>query len=620
MEYSEMFLTQVENVFDAIKYDGQCKKIPNVKLLAQKQLAKIKTNLKGEEVISNLDENIKIKDVLKQREKELINILNKELERKITISSIQKQNLHANEIVLYEHLKESLQQDRPRICMEVLKALRGNKEFIGCLTKSGENGLTCERSDEKRGELFEKEVMYKQKFVSLIKHALNEKIKEECVIKLKKEEQILFIKTRNAIAIDFIRREVGRQIKLLEKANIFHEYYLKTLRKHEENICNQAQKKLSIFEEKDTLFLSNYARVLLEIPSDVMKALANSIEDELVEGQNIFNTDFVAVHKLNLDEKSLKELLLKESEDYLTKNKRHFEKMKKASSSFRLFAIIREKSDSKMYEKLGEKICAASKKDNSTKTRGNLAPKTPMDLGIRLLSGEKPRSNVGLSTPLRSPSIVSCGTKGNFQSLVENVEQKISADRSGRWDVKKYIQSDATDELDECDNTTACNFIKVFDRSELVFTATAGIDESRPIPEEDIRVTAYRHKPDDIAMAVGAMVESMHAMEKTILDISIADFISEKEVSELVKQYVAEALKQGVLPRVTLEGVTLEYRVLQDRLQAIDPSLASKYHRKIRELSKSDSSSKNSQRFFPTCSQEELTLNGKSSTVRALFT
>ncbi|MCD6045233.1 MAG: hypothetical protein K0R48_396 [Gammaproteobacteria bacterium] len=440
-----------------------------------------------------------------------------------------------------------------------------------------------------------------------------------------------FTSTRNLIAKNLLEEEITRQIDALRNTNIFYDSCLEILQKNREKISIKILEEILLPEKGDQFFLSRYAGALLKMPYYLLEVLAQNILERNMKMGQILSDDFLlslGVGNIFLTVQSLSALLSNESQQYDAQHPNQLLKIEESHSVLELFNLVNSRPHCTTYAGLGDKILERNSKENTvlgTKTSLNveikqkLVSKTGRDRRPRQHTEDainEIRSPVRAVTEKKAESTVSCATKGNFQSLVENVEQKIAVEASSQWRVEKYIKSNAI--VSRCDNVTACNSIEVYEDVDLVFTAEVKTKESMHnppavLPVEDLYITAYRHKKGDVAMAVSSMVESMRARGGNILDIKIAASASEEEVYELIEKYVGEALEQAVFPRVMLGNIILEATELERRLQIINWSLARKYQYKL-EMN----ASQNNSGFFATLGQEESAVAVKTSAARAL--
>lgn len=580
----ETFLTQIDAVFDSMAKTVQDRKTVNVNNFVEHLISVLTTSVMYSENEDDSSVDQLTKDVLKEYSENLIKILEQELRRRIDAFIISEDKLSADEKNLYQFVLASLTQDSHRICEMILKALQSNEKFIRYICQN-----------EERSEPSGIDAMVKQNAISLLRQELDRQFQEECSLKLTTARLVWFMEKRGAIAKTFIKREIGRQIELLEKANIFHEDYMQILRDKEDAIYSAILTGLNLYEEEDRLFLSHYAQILLGIPGYIMKTLPSGFPKELVSKQNIWHTKCVAKQKLSLDKEGLTELLLKVGVDYDRENMKLFQEMENALSPFRLFALIQSKLGENTYKKLAEIITAESiEEGNPTRTGVNLAANIPRMVRSRVALNGRPLPNTICpktpSTPL-SAAISITSTRKSFQNLVRNVDAEIDADSSKRWRVDKYIFPDDT-QLPPilCDDVTRYNYIKVYECEDLVFTAQMRETKnatSTPLPGENIRVTSYRHEESDVAKSVKHMVDALyaakpHTTKQPTLNISISDSVPEEEL-ELMGKYLTEALAYNVLPRVILGGKPLDSERLDEVLEKNFSHLVTDYRNKLKQ-------------------------------------
>ncbi len=421
------------------------------------------------------------------------------------------------------------------------------------------------------------------------------------------------IEMRNDVVTALFKREVEKQITLLQATDIFHDICFENLGV---SICREILDPLLRSEEDELRFLVRYAKALLEIPYYLMSALPKNFTKESIDKQAILSYNFCA--ELNpgetaLNLRSLTECLSRIRAAYKAKNRDFLAAVEKSASVFDLFNRVKDHSNYTIYTTLKEDIRSLNCVNPKVFDRNQkgVVAKTPA-LFSRLDTNRKPIANSWLPTPFYTPTgktneklppdsgtplyTVKSTSGIDFKKLVAELDKVAKTER---LELKKYIQSDVNKKKfctkDEKEN---CNYVEARKSEKLLLTAQSS--------DKDSSVTVHCHEEHLVAKTVAAMAKSI-SMRDTVATLEININVSnEKEKQSLIQQYVTQAINQNLFPKVIVNGIDLKPGELCDKL---DKLLAQKYD-EIKDEVKQGNFSKNRMGHFATRS------NDKQSTAR----
>lgn len=387
-------------------------------------------------------------------------------------------------------------------------------------------------------------------------------VEEELYKNIKKIEQEQIFAMRRAVAEALLKKEIDRQISLIQSNEIFHEKFLAILKENSAAICRVILEKLLFSRTDDSHFLSAYIKAMLEVPKYLIATLAQNVTEELISARDLLSYPFCAELKKSkgedivLNAASFKHCLEEQCDDYERHYKSYFRTVNKHCSISELFNLAKHKPDPLPYQRIKEKIIVlTNNKNGSAHKIKNIIPQTP--LGPKQFEGH-PDPNAPLQICPTPVSIGSFGAKTDFQTLVAVIEEVVPKEYSV---VKDVPLVDANPKM-----------VKVYDEKTLVFTGESLAGESA--------LTTHRHKAEDVATAVAIMAKAVPQACRATVKIAIQ--ADPSELPSLMRQYVQAAFQQNLFPRVVVNGDVLERDELYRQLNEIDSTLADNYQ-KMRE-------------------------------------
>ena len=427
-----------------------------------------------------------------------------------------------------------------------------------------------------------------------------------------------FISKKKCIAQDLFEIEIEKQIKLLGgEEGIFSDAVLAMLTAHIQDKMPGLLQKLP--QSNEQFFLFYYAEAILQIRYILIQILQEYLSAEkkrigkaggAIANRDIFSSHFRPNTKdTALDLKSLI-ALLKE----VQRNRPRFDKSEKTTSAFRVFALVKEKSKPDVYQQLKAEISVLSSQPGTlSKKARDIEGPTPG--GKRVLPNGIPPEDSGSATPLPTPVIansqneklrsniaspystprrvVKATGRIDFKALVGELDKVVKTER---LELTKYIQSGVNRK--ECSTKGEkenCNYLearKSDESKKLLFTAQSS--------DKGSSVTVHCHEKHLVAKTVAAMANSIRAATPTLeIDINA----SAAEIPKLINQYVGQALKKNIFPKVIVNGNILEPAEL---CKELDKSLALKY-KKVSDAQKQVRLSENKLVFLApagACSQK----------------